>query len=164
MKALLCASMETAERVVSTALVLLQLREPPELVLLHVRDTSPQKDLEQVRLRFTGRGGLGASHAAQIALATQAVAEDILREACELCLAAGYRADRVTTLLRAGRPEHEIVRVAQEMDVDLVVVGNRDRLVDPHGKPRPASGPGSIGHVARFVVDHAPCPVLLLRA
>lgn len=27
----------------------------------------------------------------------------------------------------------------------------------------PALGPKSLGHVARFVLDHAPCPVLLLR-
>jgi hypothetical protein len=27
----------------------------------------------------------------------------------------------------------------------------------------PHLGPKSIGHVARFVLDHAPCPVLLVR-
>jgi len=27
----------------------------------------------------------------------------------------------------------------------------------------PTLGPKSVGHVARFVLDHAPCPVLLLR-
>jgi len=26
-----------------------------------------------------------------------------------------------------------------------------------------ALGPKSVGHVARFVLDHAPCPVLLIR-
>ncbi|GAC1656538.1 MAG: hypothetical protein NVS4B12_29030 [Ktedonobacteraceae bacterium] len=27
----------------------------------------------------------------------------------------------------------------------------------------PIIGPKSVGHIARFVVDHAPCPVLLVR-
>jgi hypothetical protein len=39
------------------------------------------------------------------------------------------------------------------------------------GRPLPAdrlerigaAGPRSLGHTARFVVDHSPCPVLLLR-
>jgi hypothetical protein len=29
---------------------------------------------------------------------------------------------------------------------------------------KPAIDPKSVGHVARFVLDHAPCPVLLSRA
>jgi nucleotide-binding universal stress UspA family protein len=28
---------------------------------------------------------------------------------------------------------------------------------------RPHIGPESVGHIARFVLDHAPCDVLLLR-
>jgi nucleotide-binding universal stress UspA family protein len=28
---------------------------------------------------------------------------------------------------------------------------------------RPATGPPAVGRTARFVLDHAPCPVLLLR-
>jgi nucleotide-binding universal stress UspA family protein len=51
-----------------------------------------------------------------------------------------------------GRVEREVVAAAE--DVDLLVLardGDRSRL-----------GPRSLGHAARFVVDHAPCPVLLV--
>jgi nucleotide-binding universal stress UspA family protein len=163
MRIMLCASVEAAERVVSAALVLLRLQEPPTLVIVHVQDTGPRKDLEQVRSRFVGRGGLGATHAAQMASTGQSVAEGLLAEARELCIAAGHSPDFVTAHLLEGRPEREIVRMAEEMQAQLVVVGSHDRPVDPHGKPRPELGPGSVGHVARFVVDHASCPVLLLR-
>lgn len=52
--------------------------------------------------------------------------------------------------LRRGRPEHEVLDAAGGADV-LVV--SRATL-DP--------GPRSLGHAARFVVDHAPCRVLLV--
>jgi nucleotide-binding universal stress UspA family protein len=54
---------------------------------------------------------------------------------------------------RRGRAEREVV-AALAQDVDLLVVardGDRSRL-----------GPHSLGHATRFVVDHAPCSVLLV--
>ena len=62
------------------------------------------------------------------------------------------------TLEREGRPELEIVNFAAEWRADLVVVCSRAAY-----RERREIGPKSVGHVARFVVDHAPCPVLLLR-
>jgi nucleotide-binding universal stress UspA family protein len=77
------------------------------------------------------------------------------QEALELLSAAATRLGRedAELLQRRGRVEREVVAaVAQE--VDLLVVardGDRSRL-----------GPHSLGHATRFVVDHAPCPVLLV--
>ena len=53
---------------------------------------------------------------------------------------------------RRGRVEREVVAAAQDADV-LVLArdGGHDRL-----------GPRSLGPHARFVVDHAPCQVLLI--
>jgi nucleotide-binding universal stress UspA family protein len=53
---------------------------------------------------------------------------------------------------RRGRVEREVVTAAEGMDV-LVVArdGDHSRL-----------GPHSLGPAARFVVDHAPCAVLLV--
>lgn len=53
---------------------------------------------------------------------------------------------------RAGRVEREVVAAAEGADL-LVLArdGERTRL-----------GPRSLGPAARFVVDHAPCPVLLV--
>ena len=58
------------------------------------------------------------------------------------------------TVARRGRVEREVVAAAQ--DADLLVLardGDRGRL-----------GPKSLGPPARFVVDHAPCRVLLVWA
>jgi nucleotide-binding universal stress UspA family protein len=55
-------------------------------------------------------------------------------------------------LERRGRAEQEVVAAAE--GADLLIVGrdgDRSRL-----------GPKSLGKTTRFVVDHAPCPVLLV--
>ena len=66
------------------------------------------------------------------------------------------RGDPATTALR-GRPEREIVAHAAKIGAAMLAVGAR-----PHESPTTV-GPHSLGHVARYVVDHAPCPVLLIR-
>lgn len=73
-------------------------------------------------------------------------------EARSLLEAARNRLGRPAELLvRRGRVEREVVGACA--DADLLVVA-RD------GGPRP--GPKSLGPRARFVVDHAPCQVLLV--
>jgi nucleotide-binding universal stress UspA family protein len=62
------------------------------------------------------------------------------------------------TLLREGRPELEIVNAAAEWRADVILICPRAEYGEA-----PHIGPRSVGHVARFVLDHAPCPVLLLR-
>ena len=62
-------------------------------------------------------------------------------------------------LQRQGRPEREIVNCAAEWNADLIVICPRSPL-----SGSPPIGPKSVGHVARFVLDHAPCPVLLVRS
>jgi nucleotide-binding universal stress UspA family protein len=57
-----------------------------------------------------------------------------------------------------GRPEQVIVLVAQERRCDLVAIQASEGAA---GRPR--LGPSSVGHTARFVLDHAPCDALLLR-
>ncbi len=62
------------------------------------------------------------------------------------------RADReVTTELRRGRPNEETTAYAEEIDADLIVLGNRG-LGDPSG--------AAIGSVAERVVRTAGRPVL----
>lgn len=73
--------------------------------------------------------------------------------AAELLAAAGDRLGRpATAVSRHGRVEHEVVAAAQ--DADLLICA-RD------GDPR-RPGPHSLGPATRFVVDHAPCAVLLV--
>jgi nucleotide-binding universal stress UspA family protein len=53
-----------------------------------------------------------------------------------------------------GRPDAEIVRLAEELDAGIVVVGSRG-----HGGVRRAL----LGSVSDSVVRHAHCPVLVVR-
>ena len=71
--------------------------------------------------------------------------------------AAGLPGATITTEVRRGQPEHEIIAAAETFRPDAVILGARPRT------GRTDAGPRSIGHVARFVVDHAPVPVLLVR-
>jgi len=80
--------------------------------------------------------------------------EQLLAEAGTAVLAAA--ADRLgrdaARELRWGRPERAVVAACA--DADLLVLardGDRSRL-----------GPRSLGHATRFVLDHAPCRVLLV--
>jgi nucleotide-binding universal stress UspA family protein len=81
------------------------------------------------------------------------ISEFALDSAAELLDAAALRLGRPCDRIgRHGRPEHEVVTAAA--DADLLIVardGDQSRL-----------GPKSLGKEARFVVDHAPCPVLLI--
>jgi nucleotide-binding universal stress UspA family protein len=83
--------------------------------------------------------------------AERAAAQDILNAGL------GYL-PQAETLLRPGRPELEIVNAAAEWKADVILICPRAEYGEP-----PHIGPRSVGHVARFVLDHAPCPVLLLR-
>jgi len=71
----------------------------------------------------------------------------------ELLEAAGDRLGAPAAVMRRhGRLEHEVVRAAKHADLLICARdGDRERL-----------GPRSLGHAARFVVDHAPCPVLVV--
>jgi nucleotide-binding universal stress UspA family protein len=120
--------------------------------LIYVTDTGPHAGLERQRERFLRPPGLPPERREQIREAEIASAQDILDEA-ERAFAGAER------LHRTGRPEREIVNAAAAWDADLILICPRS----VYGK-EPAIGPKSVGHVARFVLDHAPCPVLLARA
>jgi nucleotide-binding universal stress UspA family protein len=59
---------------------------------------------------------------------------------------------------RNRRSEREIVNCAAAWQADVILILPRANYGE-----RPAIGPKSVGHVARFVLDHAPCPVFLAR-
>jgi nucleotide-binding universal stress UspA family protein len=123
--------------------------EGRHLGLLYVMDTVPRHELEWARHRFLRQV---PPRPDRLEAVDRRTAEDILREAAALLPGA-------ETHLREGRPEWAIVETSVEWRADLVVVCARSRYDTVE-----MIGPGSVGHVARFVVDHAPCPVLLLRA
>jgi nucleotide-binding universal stress UspA family protein len=128
----------------------------PELVLVRVIDMGPRKDLEQISgpLHF-GPRRVDHRRDAAIDAAEEAAGRVSLDEALEEARAAGVPA---VARLERGKPEQVIVAVAREVQASLVAIRARD-----HAEGHPFVGPASVGHVARFVLDHAPCDVLLLR-
>ena len=69
----------------------------------------------------------------------------------ELLEAAAERLGRPAERLSPpGRPEHTVVEAAAEFD--LLIVSRTNLHPGPH----------SLGHATRFVVDHAPCTLLLV--
>jgi len=94
---------------------------------------------------FTGLlGRTGADPGTQLAAMAETAASELLG-------AAAARLGRpCQQLRRLGRPEHEVVTAAQ--GAALLVVAREGA----------AAGPKSLGKTARFVVDHAACPVLLI--
>jgi len=120
--------------------------------LLYVVDNSAQKEMERkreglLRPRHTS-GPLDERMRQAETMAAQEILDEGLRFIPEAML-----------LQRQGRPEREIVLQAAEWRAGVVVICPRS--LEFGGQ---LLGPKSVGHVARFVLDHAPCPVLLVRA
>lgn len=119
--------------------------------LLYVIDTGPHGEMELHRERFLRLPGLPPLRREQMRQAEEVSAQDILAEGERAFPGADY-------IQRTGRPEREIVNVAVEWNADLLLICPRSIYGD-----KPTIGPKSVGHVARFVLDHALCPVLLVR-
>ncbi len=130
------------------------------LILLYVIDTRPSEELGYIARRLHSGTRALADREALIADADEQTAEAVLTEAASDCVQLGYRRQAITTQIKRGRPEQEIVHLAgqPELQIGLVVIGSSYKR-----GPRPPIGPASVGHVARFVVDHSPCDVLMLR-
>ncbi len=127
-----------------------------EWVILHVSDTRPIEEAERALGALPGRQHRRERAEARL-LETTEREEDEVRLAAERWLEKAARAAEV--LLTRGRPEREIVRVAEERHADLVVIGGGRGLAGRY--PGPGSYP--LSPVARFVVDHLRCDLLLLR-
>lgn len=114
------------------------------ITLVHVAATEPERVATGARVGLLGRH----PHPEPDAALTQ-VSE---REGAELLALAQQALGRPAELVaRHGRPEAEVTDAAR--DSDVLVVGRGGA---------PVAGPKSLGPAARFVVDHAPCPVLLV--
>ncbi len=118
---------------------------------MYVIDAGPQGDIERQRERYFRTGPLSSSRKEQIQQAERSAAQDILDEGSRYLPGAEL-------LLKTGRPEREIVASAVTWKADLIMICPRSP-----NKPGTPTGPKSVGHTARFVLDHATCPVLLVR-
>ncbi len=122
---------------------------PRPLLLCHVIDNGARGELGLAHGFGPHRRHPG-HHARAVAQAERDAATAILADASRG--AAGSE-----TRVEEGEPGRVLCRVAAESGAGLLVVGARN------GPGPDAPEPHSIGHTARFVVDHSPCPVLLVR-
>jgi nucleotide-binding universal stress UspA family protein len=128
-----------------------------ECLILHVIDKGPRQDLEDfLRGPLHRRPDHGPPpHEAALDEAEEAAGRAAVEEALAVAQQSGLKAE---ANVRTGNPERTIVEFAREMQASLIAISGRE---GEEGLPH--VGPVSVGHTARFVIDHAPCDVLLLR-
>jgi nucleotide-binding universal stress UspA family protein len=124
-----------------------------ELFLVHVIDNGARGEMDLTRGRLLPRP-IPKHRLRAIGEVERRVAELALDEAATATRSLGAMPE---TLTAEGEPGRVLSRLAGERSCDLVAVSARvDRQ---HERP----GPHSVGHTARFILDHSPRPVLLLR-
>ncbi|MFJ9542527.1 universal stress protein [Streptomyces sp. NPDC101225] len=123
-----------------------QAADGAEIVLLHVSDEELPAIAHGAFAGLLGRGRPERDPGTRVEELAAEASQHLLRQA----------ADRLgrpcTRVARTGRIEREVVAAAE--DAHLLIVardGDRSRL-----------GPKSLSPHSRFVIDHAPCPILLL--
>jgi len=151
MRVLYCLDGTNIAEVSQARAMLFSASESQILGILYVIDSGPREDIGRTRERFLRRPGPPPLREEEMRQAEKATARDILEEGLR-------QLPDAEILERQGRPEREIVNCAAEWHAYLLVICPRAQF---GGKP--SIGPKSVGHVARFVLDHAPCPVLLVR-
>lgn len=150
MRILCCLDGTNVEQVTGAAQTLLRTEERT-IGVLYVTDIGPREEMEQQRERHLRPPHPPIPRREQMRRAEGMASSEILEE--------GSRSlGDAEMLQRTGRPEREIVQAAASWQADVIVVCSRSAA-----SGGPPLGPKSVGHVARFVLDHAPCPVLLVR-
>jgi nucleotide-binding universal stress UspA family protein len=134
--------------------VLLPPGERQRLVLAHVVDAGPRAGMEMGRQhRLSGRG-LGEDRLSALTQAEEDRARSALQFGRQALMAAGLDDGHMEEIVLRGRPNEELLHLAEAEGIDLIVVGGRKEKLGPH----------SIGKTARFLIDHAPHAALMVRA
>lgn len=118
-----------------------------QITLLHVTPAELPDAVHGAYLGLLGRGHPGRDPGRRVVELAAESASELLDAAARRL---GRPCDRIE---RDGVPEREVIN-ATAAGADLLIMardGDQARL-----------GPKSLGKAARFVVDHAPCPVLLV--
>jgi nucleotide-binding universal stress UspA family protein len=121
-------------------------RADAEIVLLHVTDHDIANVAHGAYAGLLGRRHLRRDPGSQVHELASVAAHRLLEGA------AARLGRPCTPVERTGRVETEVIAAADGAEL-LVLArdGDLGRL-----------GPRSVGHESRFIVDHAPCPVLLV--
>jgi len=122
-----------------------------ELLLLFVRGPAHRAGLE-VAPRRPGGHRLPANRERAFAEAELEEGAQALAEAEQLASRFGAK---VQSRQLEGEPGHVVCDLARTESIDVVVLRGASR-------GQPPEGHAHLGPTARYVVDHSPCPVLLL--
>ena len=144
MRALVWIIEDTWQATVAQAAVYLP--ADAEVTLLHVADTEAEAVARAARHGLLGRHVPAHTQDDQLRVISEQAAEELLSDA-QRTLGRPARCEA-----RRGRVEREVVAATEGMDI-LILARDGDRA---------HLGPRSIGPAARFVIDHAPCRVLLI--
>lgn len=117
-----------------------------DVVLLHVTDPNVADVAHGAYAGLLGRHHPHRDPGRQVEDLASAAARKLLDEA------ATQLGRRCTEVERTGRVEREVVGAAE--GAELLILARDGDLGH--------LGPRSLGHATRFIVDHAPCPVLLV--
>jgi nucleotide-binding universal stress UspA family protein len=120
--------------------------EGTDIVLLHVTDADVADVAHGAYAGLLGRGHPQRDPGTQVEDIASAAAQELLVDAAARLGRACVRVERI------GRVETEVINAAAGAEL-LVVARDGDCS---------HLGPRSLGHASRYVVDHAPCPVLLV--
>jgi nucleotide-binding universal stress UspA family protein len=150
MRVLCCLDGTNIEHI-TRALSTLVAADERTIGLLYVIDLGPHHEIERKREGLLRPRHLRGPLYEKMRQAEVASAQDILQEGL-------HSLPGAQTLSREGNPEREIIQCASKWNADMIVICPRSPVFGGS-----ALGPKSVGHVARFVLDHAPCPVLLVR-
>lgn len=123
-----------------------------ELLLIYVQGPGQRAGLDLVRRRPGGHQ-LPPHRERELAQAELEGSANALAEAEKLARPLFRNVESIQVRGEPGRP---VCEVASRQGANLIVIraGGRDQ---------PLVSPGSLGPTARFVADHSPCSVLLLR-
>ncbi|MFJ8082821.1 universal stress protein [Streptomyces sp. NPDC096205] len=117
-----------------------------DVVLLHVTPADVPGAAHGAFAGLLGRGHPERDPGTRLEQLAAASAQELLQAAADRLGRACRRIERT------GRVEREVVTAAEGADL-LILARDGDRT---------HLGPHSLGPAGRFVVDHAPCPVLLV--
>jgi len=147
-----------------------------ELDLLHVVDSRPLREFDLAAGGLPGRSGQASERLGRMGALGAEAGQRILADVAAVAAPRLPAGVTVRRWQRTGVPEHEIVAAAHEIGAGLIVLGAaEDPAAPPPGRhrrdPEP-HGPGGsqkfphrhLSPTVRFVVDHAPCDVMLLYA
>jgi nucleotide-binding universal stress UspA family protein len=126
-----------------------------DVTVAHVVDLGPRHDQERRWSALRGSPRADPARYDAMVAAAEAAGREALDEAR---VAAKLLRVTASAVLEHGMPEQALVRLVRERAMEVIALRAREWQ-----DPARSLGPHSIGHSARYVLDHAPCDVVLVR-